>query len=48
LHRKIKIFDEQFRGQFLVVAWCVFLQERGRSAAQSTMLGFGVFGKGFP
>ena len=48
LHRKIKIFDEQFCGQFLVVAWRMFLQERSRSAAQSTMLGFGVLGKGFP
>ena len=48
LHRKIKIFDEQFRGQFLVVAWRMFLQERSRSAAHCSVLGFGVLGKGLP
>ena len=48
LHREVEIFDEQFGWQFLVVAWCMFLQERRCSASEVTVFGFGVLGKGLP
>ena len=48
LHRKVEVFDQQFGRQFLVVAWCVLLQKRRRSASQVAVFGFSVLRKGLP